>query len=95
MLVIKLTFILFFCFILQIIYSYLKTHLSILGETSLIMKTIILLMILNIVIMTGIVVFSAYQTEWRMIGRPGNKGQDGQQGSKGNPICPSNPSEEC
>lgn len=90
MLVIKLTFILFFCLILHLIYSYLKTHLSVLGETTTIMKTLIILMILNIVIMTGIVVFSAYQTEWRMIGRPGDKGQDGPIGIEGHPVCPNN-----
>uniref|UniRef100_A0A6C0E6E4 Uncharacterized protein n=1 Tax=viral metagenome TaxID=1070528 RepID=A0A6C0E6E4_9ZZZZ len=54
------------------------------------MKTLIILMILNIVIMTGIVVFSAYQTEWRMIGRPGDKGQDGPIGVEGHPVCPNN-----
>jgi hypothetical protein len=94
MLIIKLTFIVFFCFILQVIYNYLNTHLSIFGETGIVMKTVVILMILNIVIMTGIVVFSAYQTEWRSIGRPGNQGRDGPTGITGDPICPDNPNGE-
>jgi len=73
---------------------YLKSYLPTVGNAQIVLKIVMVVMILNIIVTVSLVLFSAYQSEWRMIGRPGNKGEDGPQGPRGDALCGDNPDQD-
>jgi hypothetical protein len=88
MIIIELALILLFSFLLRFMYLYLENHISKLGEENMIViKTIMWLMIGNIVILTFISIYNYYQTEWRQIGKMGKRGEDGPAGDGGYMKC--------
>lgn len=88
MIIIQLSFVLIFAFILRNVYLYLDEHTSNLGNGQNILINIIMwVMIGNIVAVTTIFLFRYYQNEWRMMGKIGKKGLDGPPGPQGYPKC--------
>jgi hypothetical protein len=88
MIILQLSIVLIFAFILRNMYLYLDEHTSRLGNGQHIIINIIMwVMIGNIVAITAIFLYKYYQTEWRMIGRSGKKGIDGPQGQQGYAKC--------
>jgi hypothetical protein len=96
MIIIQLSFVLIFAFILRNVYLYLDEHTSNLGNGQNILINIIMwVMIGNIVAVTIIFLFRYYQIEWRMMGKIGRQGLDGPPGQQGYPKCrPSNSGKE-
>ncbi len=88
MIIIELGLIIVFAFILRIIFIYLQRNISILGPgQNVVIVIIMIVMLFNICLMVGIVLFSNYHTEWQSIGAIGLQGPDGPQGDKGNKQC--------
>jgi hypothetical protein len=88
MIILELSLIVAFAFILRNIYLYLDKHTSLLGNGQDILINIIMwVMIGNIVVLTVIFLFRYYQTEWRMIGKTGKQGVDGPKGLQGYAKC--------
>lgn len=88
MIILQLSIVMVFGFILRNMYLYLDEHTSKLGNgQNIILNIIMWVMIGNIVALTGIFLYKYYQTEWRMIGRIGKQGIDGPPGQQGYPKC--------
>ena len=99
MLVIYLALILIFGFVLSQIFVFLKQNISIMGPGQQKVITIIVFVIIaNLLIMTGILVYNSYYNEYRNIGDIGIQGNVGPKGDKGPRKCPPKnvrPSSEC
>jgi hypothetical protein len=90
MLVIYLALILIFSFFLIQIFAYLRKNLSILGSGQrTIMMIIFFVIVANLIIMTGLVIYNTYYNNYQMIGEIGMQGEEGPGGEIGPPICPS------
>ena len=88
MIIIELSLIIVFAFVLRTIFIYLQRNISILGPgQNVVISIIMIVMLFNIVLMVGVVIFSNYHTEWQSIGPIGLQGADGQQGEKGQTQC--------
>ena len=88
MIIIELSLIIVFAFVLRNIFIYLQRNISILGPgQNVVISIIMIVMLFNIVLLVGIVLFSNYHTEWQSIGPIGLQGADGQQGEKGQTQC--------
>jgi hypothetical protein len=88
MIILQLTLVLIFAFILRNIYIYLDQNTYEFGSGQNIIMTIIMwIMIGNIIVISGIFLYKYYQTEWRMMGRSGKQGLDGPPGKEGYPKC--------
>lgn len=88
MLIIELSLIIVFAFILRFIFLYLQRNIEQLGPGQNVVITIIMIvMLFNIILMVGIVLYSSYHTEWRALGSIGLPGPDGPPGDIGPPNC--------
>ncbi len=99
MLVIYLTLILIFAFVLWSIFAYLRKHISTMGQgQQKVIMIIFFVIVANLVIMTGILVYNNYYYDYQNIGEIGMSGDEGSEGEKGPPKCPSKnikPSSSC
>ena len=99
MLVIYLALIIIFGFVLSQVFVYLKQNISIMGSGQQKVITIIVFVIIaNLLIMTGILVYNSYYNEYRSIGDIGIQGNKGPKGDKGPKKCASKytkPSSKC
>ncbi len=88
MIIIELSLIFVFAFVLRTIFIYLQRNISILGPgQNVVIAIIMIVMLFNIVLMIGIVLFSSYHTEWQLIGAIGLQGPDGPMGDRGDAQC--------
>lgn len=88
MIILQLSLVLVFAFILRNMYLYLDEHTLRLGNgQNIIINIIMWVMIGNIIAITLIFLYKYYQTEWRMIGRTGKQGSDGPTGEQGYAKC--------
>ncbi len=91
MILIQLVLIGIFAFILRLMFIYIDKHISVISNgQSFIPNIIVLLMAANISIMTFIVLYNYYQTEWRLVGNVGKQGPDGPKGDQGYIGCKKN-----
>lgn len=98
MLVIYLTLILIFSFFMIKLFTYLRKNISTMGSGQhTVMMIIFFVIIANLLIMTGLLVYNTYYYNYQTIGEIGMQGQDGPVGDNGPPRCPSknDKSEQC
>ena len=90
MLVIYLSLILIFAFVLFMMFNYLRKNLYMMGSgQQQVVSIIIFVIIANLIIMTGILVYNNYHYNYQMIGDIGMQGEEGPSGDDGPARCPS------
>jgi hypothetical protein len=97
MIVIQLAFICIFAFILRLMFIYIDKHINIISNGQNFISLIVMwLMIANVCIMSFIVIYNHYQSEWKLIGKVGKPGPDGPKGDIGEVGCNKNkPNTDC
>jgi hypothetical protein len=90
MLVVFLAFILILAMILVKIFIYLKENIMLLGSgNEKVIAILLFLIIFNIIIVIGVVVFNSYMNNYSLIGNIGITGDEGPPGEQGPVQCPS------
>jgi hypothetical protein len=90
MLVIYLALILIFSFFLIQIFTYLRKNLSMMGSGQrTVMMIIFFVIVANLIIMAGLLIYNTYYNNYQMIGEIGMQGEEGPSGDLGPPKCPS------